>query len=74
MNFKELYGKGGELALQDQPQETSAEKPRRIGDRRRCRGGCQRAAGFRPGPRRQRAEEARAHGLARRRALRVAAP
>ena len=57
----------------DQPQEASAEKPRRTGDRRRRRGGCHRATGFRPGPRRQRAEEARAHGLACRRALRVAA-
>jgi hypothetical protein len=34
--FKELYDKGGELAL---PQEASAEKPRRTGDRRRRRCG-----------------------------------
>jgi hypothetical protein len=32
--FKELYDRGGELALGDQPQETGIEEPRAAGRRR----------------------------------------
>jgi hypothetical protein len=51
-----------------------AEEPRATGDRGCRRNAGDRAAGLRSGPHCQLAEEARAHGLVRRRALRVAPP
>jgi hypothetical protein len=61
-------------AVGNQPQEACAEEPRATGDRGCRRKAGDRAAGLRSGPHCQRAEEARAHGLVRRRALRVAPP
>ena len=58
----------------DQPQEAGAEEPRVSGGRRRDRCARPRAAGIRTASCRQRIAEERACGLARRRALRVAAP
>jgi hypothetical protein len=61
-------------AVGNQPQEACAEEPRDTGDRGCRRNAGDRAAGLRSGPHCQLAEEARAHGLVRRRALRVAPP
>src|SRR5262249_7074913 len=58
----------------NQSQEAGVEEPRAAGDRGCYRNAGDRAAGFRPGPRCQRAQAARAHGLPRRRALCVATP
>src|SRR5947207_7876463 len=70
--FQELYEKGGELALAEM--QADPEEPRRGGDRARRGGARCRAAGLRPGARGQRTQASRLDHLARRCALRLAAP
>ena len=73
--FKELYDKGGEIALQvDQPPQAGAEEPHACRRRGGSDRGGNRAAGMGAGSRRRGAEAAGAVHLAGRRALRLAAP